>query len=79
MGKDLSIIIQGPSDNIEELKKKWVGYNLIWSTWKGNEEKYNDNDIVIFDDGEDRILTLGENKVELEENGWVKKNEIKRK
>jgi len=50
MGKDLAIIIQGPSDNVEELKKKWVGYNLIWSTWKGNEEKYNDNDIVIFDD-----------------------------
>lgn len=38
-----------------------------------------EGDTVIFDDSEDRILTLGEIEVELEENGWVKKSEIKRK
>jgi hypothetical protein len=38
-----------------------------------------EGDTVMFDGGEDRILTMGENEVELEENGWVKKSEIKRK
>ena len=38
-----------------------------------------EGDTVIFDDVEDRILTMGENEVELEEHGWVKKSEIKRK
>lgn len=38
-----------------------------------------EGDTVIFDDIEDRILTMGENEVELEEHGWVKKSEIKRK
>lgn len=50
MNKELAIVIQGPSDYVEELKKSWDGYNLIWSTWKGEESKYVDDDIVIFND-----------------------------
>jgi hypothetical protein len=50
MNNKLVIIIQGPSNNVEELKKAWDGYNLIWSTWKGSESRYSDNDIVIFND-----------------------------
>lgn len=48
MNNELAIVIQGPSNNVEELKKAWVGYNLIWSTWFGEESKYGGNDIVIF-------------------------------
>jgi hypothetical protein len=50
MNNNLVIVIQGTSNNVEELKKAWDGYNLIWSTWKGDESKYNDNDIVIFNE-----------------------------
>lgn len=44
----LAIIIQGPANNIEELKLAWNGYTIIWSTWVGNEDKFNNDDIVIF-------------------------------
>ena len=50
MHEKLAIIIQGPSLNVERLKKAWYGYNLIWSTWKGEESKYDSNDIKIFND-----------------------------
>jgi hypothetical protein len=50
MNKDLVIIIQGPSNNVEELKNAWNGYNLIWSTWKGSESIYSENDVTIFND-----------------------------
>jgi len=45
---DLVIIIQGPSNNVFELKKAWEGFNIIWSTWVGEETKYDENDIVLF-------------------------------
>jgi hypothetical protein len=47
MNNELAIIIQGPSTNVEELKNAWSGYNLIWSTWEGEESKYNNSDVVI--------------------------------
>jgi hypothetical protein len=50
MEEKLAIIIQGPSSNVEKLKIAWHGYNLIWSTWKGEELKYDINDIKIFND-----------------------------
>jgi len=50
MQEKLAIIIQGPSLNVEQLKKAWHGYNLIWSTWKGEESKYDLNDIKVFND-----------------------------
>ena len=42
------IIIQGPSTNVDVLKKKWKGYNIIWSTWDGEEQYYSKEDIVIY-------------------------------
>ena len=44
------IIIQGPSSNVLELKKAWLGYDIIWSTWFGEENNYNENDIVVYSD-----------------------------
>jgi len=44
----LAIIIQGPANNIEELKLSWKDYTIIWSTWVGNEDKFSYDDIVIF-------------------------------
>jgi|11BtaG_2_1085332.scaffolds.fasta_scaffold48004_2 hypothetical protein len=41
------VIIQGPTTNYSQLKNKW-GDNLIWSTWKGEESHYSDQDEVIF-------------------------------
>ena len=48
MDKSLCIVIQGPSSNVSELKTSWAGYDIIWSTWVGEEIKYDDNDVVIF-------------------------------
>jgi hypothetical protein len=45
---NLAIVIQGPSTNVKELKKAWANYDLIWSTWIGEESNYDDNDIVVF-------------------------------
>lgn len=43
-----AIVIQGPSNNVDELKKAWAGYDLIWSTWLGEESPYEENDIVVY-------------------------------
>lgn len=48
MNNDLAIIIQGPSENVDQLKKAWAGFNLVWSTWKGEESKYKEGDVVLF-------------------------------
>ena len=45
-----AIVIQGQSDYVNELKKAWSGNSLIWSTWIGNESKYNKEDIVVFNE-----------------------------
>jgi hypothetical protein len=45
-----AIVIQGPSQFVPEIKKAWDGYDLIWSTWKGDENYYDENDVVIFND-----------------------------
>jgi hypothetical protein len=50
MNKDLAVIIQGPSNHVIDLKKSWEGYNLIWSTWIGEEGKYDKKDIVLFNE-----------------------------
>lgn len=44
-----AVIIQGPTTDYSTLKDKW-GSDIIWSTWKGEESHYSDNDIVIFND-----------------------------
>lgn len=43
-----AIIIQGPSTHVEELKKAWNGYDLIWSTWVGESGPYQENDTVVY-------------------------------
>jgi len=42
------IIIQGPSVNVEEIKKSMKDENYIFSTWEGDENKYLSTDNVIF-------------------------------
>jgi len=46
----ICLIIQGPSDHVNILKEKYKNTNIqiIFSTWIGEESKYNENDIVIF-------------------------------
>ena len=48
MNNDFCVIVQGPSDYVKELKNAWTGYDLIWSTWQGEESKYDTNDVVLF-------------------------------
>lgn len=48
--KDFVIIIQGSSSNVNELKEALNGFNLIFSTWVGEENKYVDSDVVIFNE-----------------------------
>lgn len=45
-----ALIIQGPSSNVLELKKCWSGYDIIWSTWMGEECKYDKEDVVIYNE-----------------------------
>jgi hypothetical protein len=47
---NICLIIQGPSVNVNILKDKYKNMNIqiIFSTWEGEESKYNENDIVIF-------------------------------
>lgn len=42
-----AIVVQGPSSNVNELKKAWSGYDVIWSTWDGETNQYIDTDIVL--------------------------------
>jgi hypothetical protein len=42
------IIIQGPSVNVEEIKKSMKDENYIFSTWEGEEHKYINKENVIF-------------------------------
>ena len=46
----ICLIIQGPSNNVDIIKKKYKNTNIqiIFSTWEGEENKYNENDIVLF-------------------------------
>jgi len=46
----ICLIIQGSSDYVNIIKEKYKDSNIqiIFSTWVGEESKYNENDIVIF-------------------------------
>jgi len=46
--KDLVILIQGPSSNVKQLKSLWSDFPVLWSTWTGQENNYNDSDITLF-------------------------------
>ena len=47
---NICLIIQGPSVNVNILKEKYknMDIQIIFSTWEGEESKYNENDIVVF-------------------------------
>lgn len=48
MNNKFCIVVQGPSDYVKEIKEAWKGFDLIFSTWEGEEEKYEPSDIVFF-------------------------------
>jgi len=47
---NICLIVQGPSVNVSILKDKYKKMNIpiIFSTWEGEESKYDTNDIVLF-------------------------------
>lgn len=48
MDVDFAVIIQGESRYVELLKSAFKGYNVIFSTWQGEESKYSNDDRVIY-------------------------------
>lgn len=48
----LAIVIQGPSIYVQEVKNAWNKFkdDIIFSTWKGSENLYDENDRVIFNE-----------------------------
>jgi hypothetical protein len=48
--ENICLIVQGPSVNVSILKDKYKKMNIpiIFSTWEGEESKYDTNDIVLF-------------------------------
>lgn len=47
---DLAILVTGISTNVKEIKESFSNYNVIFSTWDGEQNKYNKEDIVIYND-----------------------------
>ena len=48
MSADTIILVQGSSDNVKEQKEAWKSHIVLFSTWKGSEQNYEDGDMVIF-------------------------------
>lgn len=46
--KDFVIIVQGASTYVNQLKDSLKGFNIIFSTWVGEESKYLEGDIVVY-------------------------------
>jgi len=51
----IAIIVQGTSNYVPEVKYAWKNFkdDIIFSTWKGGEDKYNSNDNVLFNNEPD--------------------------
>jgi len=47
---DFVIIVQGSSIYVEQIKEALKDFNIIFSTWVGEEEKYSENDNIIFNE-----------------------------
>lgn len=45
---DSVILVQGPSVLVPKIKEVFEGYNLLFSTWAGEEDNYDSSDIVIY-------------------------------
>lgn len=48
--KDTVIVVQGLSSYNTHIKTAWENHDIIFSTWKGEENKYTSSDVVIFND-----------------------------
>lgn len=48
--EDFVIIVQGPSSYVEQIKNSLLGFNIVFSTWVGEENKYLNSDTVIFNE-----------------------------
>lgn len=46
--EDFVIIIQGASSHVPLMKDSFKGLNVIFSTWEGEEAKYSETDIVVY-------------------------------
>ena len=44
---DFVIIVQGGSDYVPQIKENLKGFNVIFSTWIGNEDKYLNNCLTL--------------------------------
>lgn len=49
---DICVVIQGASTNVSEQREVWKDFlnQIVFSTWKGEESKYSNNDLVIYSD-----------------------------
>jgi hypothetical protein len=45
---DFVVVIQGQSTNVQEQKEAWKGFDILFSTWIGQEDKYTAEDNVIY-------------------------------
>lgn len=45
---DFVIVIQGQSTNVQQQKEAWKGFDVLFSTWIGQEDKYTVEDNVIY-------------------------------
>lgn len=41
MNPEFCVVVQGPSSYVDEISNAWSGYHVLFSTWKGEEDKYN--------------------------------------
>ena len=46
--EDFVIIVQGSSSYTEQLREALKDFNVIFSTWVGEEKKYSDSDLVVY-------------------------------
>lgn len=46
--EDFVVIVQGGSSHIQEIREKLKDFNIIFSTWDGEQDKYSPSDTVIY-------------------------------
>ena len=76
----LCLIIQGPSNNVAIIKEKYKNINipLIFSTWEGEENKYNENDIDLLDpvDYESMVHLISNSKGIITDSGGLQEETV---
>ena len=48
--KDFVVIVQGGSGYVEQIRKALDGFDVIFSTWVGEQSKYLESDIVVYNE-----------------------------